>query len=212
MNCEIIRDLIPLYIDKCCSDETEKTVKEHLENCAECYSVYKSMSASISEETSAVTAPKASKINDWKASILQSALLFASFLVITIGVAVEASIPSGFGNGFAAFNVVIPATGFMLSLANWYFIKFYKSKKSFSNYSCLITFLITLCAGIWCGFHYEFTIFDFTEAFADTDIVDFFEGVFVVTLQYTIGILFTIILCLVSKLSSNAYATMLGKE
>lgn len=212
MNCKIIQDLIPLYIDKCCSDETEKSVEEHLNSCAECYSVYKSMSASMDTEKAEVQAVKIRKINDWKASILQSALFFASFLIITIGVAIEAYVPSGFGNSFAAFNAVIPATGFMLSLANWYFIKFYKSKKSFSNFSCLITFLITLCAGIWCGFHYEFTIFDFLGIFADTDIVDFFEGVLMVTLNYAIGILFTVTLCLVSKISSNTYATMLGKE
>lgn len=212
MNCKIIQDLIPLYIDKCCSNETEKEVEKHLENCAECYSVYKSMSASMNTEKAEVKAVKIRKINDWKASILQSVLLFASFLIITIGVAIEAGVPSGFGNSFAAFNIVIPATGFMLSLANWYFIKFYKSKKSFSNFSCLITFLIILCAGIWCGFHYEFTVFDFLEIFADTDIVDFLESVFMVTLRYAIGILFTVTLCLVSKLSSNAYATMLGKE
>jgi hypothetical protein len=212
MNCKIIQDLIPLYIDKCCSGETEKAVKEHIGKCAECYSVYKSMTASVNTEKAETKAVKIRKINDWKASILQSAMLFASFLIITIGVAIEASIPHGFDNGFAAFNIVIPATGFMLSLANWYFIKFYKSKKSFSNFSCFITFLITLCAGIWCGFHYEFTIFDFWEIFADSDIVDFLESVFMVTLRYAIGILFTVTLCLVSKLSSNAYATMLGKE
>lgn len=216
MNCKIIQDLIPLYIDKCCCDESKKEVEEHLSKCAECFSVYENMSASMNTETAETAAPKASKINDWKASILQSALLFASFLIITIGVAIESSIPSygsmGF-NGFAAFNIVIPATGFMLSLANWYFIKFYKSKKAFTNFSCLITFLLIVCAGLWCGFHYEFSIFDFIKAFWGHDIVDTLEGIgMLATVHYGVGILFTTILCLVSKLLSNTYATMLGKE
>ncbi len=212
MNCKIIQDLIPLYIDKCCSEETEKTVEEHLNSCAECYSVYKCMSASMNTEKAEVKAVKITKINDWKASILQSVLLFASFLIITAGVAIEAATPHGFDNGFAAFNIVIPATGFMLSLANWYFIKLYKSKKAFSNFSVLITFMLTVGAGLWCGFHYEFSIFDFIKAFSGTDIVDFLEGTFMLTLYHSIGILFTIILCLVSKLSSSTYAAMLGKE
>lgn len=213
MNCKIIQDLIPLYIDKCCSDESKKEIEEHICKCDKCYSVYENMSSSIStEENVEVSVPKANKINDWKASLLQSALLFASFLIITIGVAIEASTSSGLTNGFAAFNVVTPATGFMLSLANWYFIKLYKNKKAFTNFSCLITFLFIVCAGLWCGFHYEFSIFDFIKAFSGTNIVDFLEGTLMLTIHHAIGILFTIILCLVSKLLSNTYAIMLGKE
>lgn len=212
MNCKIIQDLIPLYIDNCCSDESKNEIEKHLENCAECYSVYKAMTASMSTEETENTVRKASKINDWKASILQSALLFASFLIITIGVAIEAATPHGFTNGFAAFNIVIPATGFMLSLANWYFIKFYKSKKAFSDFSCLITFVLIACAGLWGGFHYEFSLFDFIKIFSGTDIVDFFEGTVMLTSYYSIGIIFTATLCLLSKLLSNTYAKMLGKE
>lgn len=212
MNCNIIQDLIPLYIDKCCCDESAKEVENHLNECKECKAVFDSMTADVDSGVSDCTAPKASKINDWKASLLQSILLFASFLIITIGVAIEASIPSGFTNGFAAFNVVIPATGFMLSLANWYFIKFYKSKKAFSNFSCLITFLLIVCAGLWGGFHYEFSIFDFIKGFSETDIIDFLEGTAMLATHHAVGILFTAILCLVSKISSNTYAEKLGKE
>lgn len=212
MNCKIIQDLIPLYIDNCCSDESRKEIEEHLCKCKECYSVFENMNSSVNAEETEVKAPKIRKINDWNASILQSALLFASFLIITIGVAIEAATPGGFTNGFAAFNVVIPTTGFMLSLANWYFIKLYKSRKAFTNFSCLITFVLIACAGLWCGFHYEFSVFDFIEIFSGTDIVDFLEGTLMLTIRHAIGILFTVILCLVSKLLSNTYAAMLGKE
>ena len=30
MKCEIIRDLIPLYLDKVCSEDSRKLVEEHL--------------------------------------------------------------------------------------------------------------------------------------------------------------------------------------
>ena len=36
MKCEIIRDLIPLYLDKVCSEDSRKLVEEHLAECSEC--------------------------------------------------------------------------------------------------------------------------------------------------------------------------------
>ena len=36
MKCEIIKDLIPLYLDKVCSEDSRKLVEEHLAECSEC--------------------------------------------------------------------------------------------------------------------------------------------------------------------------------
>lgn len=36
MNCQIIRDLLPLYCDDVCSPESRRAVEEHLTGCAEC--------------------------------------------------------------------------------------------------------------------------------------------------------------------------------
>lgn len=36
IKCEIIRDLLPLYIDDCCSEESRKVVERHIEKCSEC--------------------------------------------------------------------------------------------------------------------------------------------------------------------------------
>lgn len=36
MDCKIIQDLLPLYADGCCSDETRRAVEAHLKNCAVC--------------------------------------------------------------------------------------------------------------------------------------------------------------------------------
>ena len=36
MTCEIIRDLIPIYVDKTASEETNVIVKQHLKSCFEC--------------------------------------------------------------------------------------------------------------------------------------------------------------------------------
>lgn len=36
MNCNIIKDLLPSYIEEICSEETAKTVEEHIEHCEKC--------------------------------------------------------------------------------------------------------------------------------------------------------------------------------
>lgn len=40
MKCEIVRDLIPLYDEKLCSDESAALIEEHIKNCAECRSLF----------------------------------------------------------------------------------------------------------------------------------------------------------------------------
>lgn len=206
MNCNIVRDLIPLCIDGCCSEESKKIVEEHIESCVECKKLFEDMK-SPSDIVIVPESPKPfSKLNDWKASVLQSVLLFLSFGLITIGVALEARTPAGITNGFWAVNLVIPATGFMLSLANWYFIRVYKSRKSFSNYSFIATLGVTLCAYIWSGFHYERNFF---ELFAGSNYAEILHTLLLLN---GIGICLMVLFCVLSKILSNQYAKMLGKE
>ena len=209
MNCDIVRDLIPLYIDGCCSEESKIAVEEHIRDCDHCNKLLEDMKSPTDVVTLSEIPKKFSKLNDWKASVLQSVLLFFSFALITIGVALEARTGSGLMNGFWAFNLVIPATGFMLSLANWYFIRIYKSRKSFSNYSLIATLGVTLCAYIWSGFHYEINLLDL---FAGNTFAESLEGLHALLLLNGIGILLTAVFCALSKLLSNQYAKMLGKE
>lgn len=35
-NCDLIKDLLPLYVDEICSDESKKIVEEHLDECLDC--------------------------------------------------------------------------------------------------------------------------------------------------------------------------------
>lgn len=43
MNCDVIKDLLPLYCDGVCSNETAKVVEEHLENCPACHALLDEM-------------------------------------------------------------------------------------------------------------------------------------------------------------------------
>jgi predicted anti-sigma-YlaC factor YlaD len=36
INCNIIKDILPLYVDGVVSDDTKEMVEEHLEHCEEC--------------------------------------------------------------------------------------------------------------------------------------------------------------------------------
>lgn len=193
MECNVIKDLLPLYIDDCCSEESAKLVKEHIQMCSDCCEIYESMRASSHENVTVSAPKKLSRLNDWRASVMQSVLLFVSFAAIALGVALEAATPAGQGNGYWALSVIIPATGFMLSLANWYFIRLYRSRKSFSNCSMLATLGITACAYIWAGIHYQLGFLEVLSFGA-------------------VGLVLTAVLCILSKLSASKYAAMLGKE
>lgn len=206
MNCNVIKDLIPLYIDECCSEETAATVLEHIQECPSCKKLLEEMKLPVATEPPS-SAPKVfRRINDWKASVMQSVLLFLSFLLITVGVALEANTGIDDTNGFWAFNLVIPSTGFLLSLANWYFVRLYKNRKIFSRCSLFATLAFTLCALVWACFHYEINPF---ELFAGASLVGILSFVL---FFYKIGIFLTALFCIFSAAFSDEYAKLLGKE
>lgn len=36
ITCEVVQDLLPLYVDECCSEQSKKIVEEHLADCMDC--------------------------------------------------------------------------------------------------------------------------------------------------------------------------------
>ena len=48
--CEVIRDLLPLYADDVCSDTSRRLIEEHLEECPDCSAVLKRIRASEIED------------------------------------------------------------------------------------------------------------------------------------------------------------------
>lgn len=47
MKCKIIYDLLPVYIDDVCSDETKELVEQHLSTCPDCRKEYEKMKAEL---------------------------------------------------------------------------------------------------------------------------------------------------------------------
>lgn len=58
MECNVIKDLLPLYIDKCCSEESVKIVEEHLNECAECKAAFENMNMLLLDDSAAGAAPQ----------------------------------------------------------------------------------------------------------------------------------------------------------
>ncbi len=197
MDCKIVEDLLPLYVDNCCSEETRQAVQAHLAGCPDCRKVLEAMGSPL--PTTEMKTEKPSRIKEWKASVLQSVLLFAAFGAVTFGVTMENKIGwADLLNGFWAMAVVVPATGFLLSLANWYFVRLYKSRVAFSWACCGMTAGAILICFVWTLEHYQWSLE---------------SGAFWMKLLICSGFaLVPVGFCALSKLLSDWYARLLGKE
>ncbi|MCM1145410.1 MAG: zf-HC2 domain-containing protein [Blautia sp.] len=49
--CEIVRDLLPLYVDNMVSDVSKESIESHLEQCADCNEIYQNMAFKLETET-----------------------------------------------------------------------------------------------------------------------------------------------------------------
>lgn len=193
MDCNVIKDLLPLYVDECCSEESTRLVAEHLDVCESCRKVYSQMCETSQPQKNAPKTVRLHRISDWKASLLQSVMLFVSFAIITLGVILEGSTPTGNTNGLWAVALIVPATGYLLSLANWFFLRVYKNRKIFSVCSCLATLGITLLGYGWATIHYA-------------------GGISMSSPLVWCGVALSAVFCVLSKVLSNQYALLLGRE
>ena len=90
MDCNVIMDLLPLYADDCCSDQSRRIVEEHIGSCKMCKKAFDSMSKEVLGESCEISVPaKISRISQFKASLIQSVALFVSFALIILGVTLE---------------------------------------------------------------------------------------------------------------------------
>lgn len=193
MDCNVIKDLLPLYVDECCSEESAKLVADHLAVCESCRKVHGQMQKNDQQQKESPKTVHMHRISDWKASLLQSVMLFVSFAIITIGVILEGSTPTGATNGLWAVALIVPATGYLLSLANWFFLRVYKNRKIFSVCSSFATLGMTLLGYTWAAIHYA------GDISASSPLV-------------WIGVALSVVFCVLSKSLSNQYALLLGRE
>ena len=89
--CEIIKDLLPNYIDKLTSRETNEFIEEHIKTCENCKKIYNTMKAEFyytqeKEETESINFFKKHKK---KLNILRT--LVVILLVISVGLSIYAA-------------------------------------------------------------------------------------------------------------------------
>jgi hypothetical protein len=193
MNCNVIKDLLPLYIDQCCSEESKVLVRTHLKECNACRGECESMQKSLSPLPETQPDISLRPIHLWGASVLQAVMMFATFIMLAIGVVLEGNTPSGEGNGVWAVALIVPATGYLLSMVNWFFVRNYKNRKRFSNVSCLATVVFTGIGYLWAFLHYsEEMIWGYLPVYW--------------------GIALSLVLCILSKAVSEQYAVFLGRK
>lgn len=58
LSCEIVGDLLPLYIDEVCSGESRAAVEAHLRSCPDCRALHRRMTGVVAEEPSHPTEEK----------------------------------------------------------------------------------------------------------------------------------------------------------
>lgn len=88
MNCFIVKDLLPNYIDELVSDETKNEMREHLKNCPECRLIYEQMNTSLGPLTAQNNAEeidflKKIKVNTRKKIAIAVGGLILAFCILT---------------------------------------------------------------------------------------------------------------------------------
>lgn len=82
MKCEIIRDLMPLYLDGLTSEESNKAIGEHLDGCVPC----KEMLEQMQQETAVKTEETKKKINPFRKFNRKIKMYVAATLVVCIAI------------------------------------------------------------------------------------------------------------------------------
>lgn len=98
--CGIVRDLLPVYVDDVCSDESRTFVRQHLDSCEDCRNLYQKMKNSevetmLKQEKDGVLQRHAKKEKGraYRAGLIISGLLLLPVLIVTIAAAAGGAEP-----------------------------------------------------------------------------------------------------------------------
>ena len=105
-SCDVIKDLLPLYYDKACSEQSKKIVEEHLEECASCRSLMKKLQDNTYENC--LHDEKEDIIKNYTRSIKKKAL-FAGFIVVAVTLLTCFIANLATGNTLDWFFIVLPS-------------------------------------------------------------------------------------------------------
>ena len=87
--CEIVQDLLPLYVDGACSESSAAMVKEHLESCPECKTLYEKLCSDTGEgtlkaEMVGVVAKREKKVKKKRLLTIVASVVLTIVLIFTV--------------------------------------------------------------------------------------------------------------------------------
>lgn len=89
--CGLIQDLLPLYLDKVCSEESKQIIESHLDECSACKEYFAELSNAqnivIPPENTNTELKKAASFQAVKKKILKKQILICSALLVILAVA-----------------------------------------------------------------------------------------------------------------------------
>lgn len=92
ISCEIIKDLLPLYLDRVCSNDSKVMIEQHLVECDNCKAELQAMEAAIfinNKEQNLKEAEAVKKLSRrWKKGMLKSLLKGILIAIFVIAVSV----------------------------------------------------------------------------------------------------------------------------
>ena len=85
MKCEIIKDLLPSYIDGLTSSESNAEIVEHLKNCPQCNEVFKQMKAEVNVPDKKYSQIEIKPFKKLNKKILHSVLITLAVCILAVG-------------------------------------------------------------------------------------------------------------------------------
>ena len=190
MNCNIIQDLLPLYIDEICSPETKAAVEEHLAACPTCKALYNTMIREVpTQKQPEKSVPEKSiylRIRRQLGNMLLCAILFIALAGLSFGMINEIG-DHGWQPGLFAVVFVVPCTAFILSLLSVIILKRFSYRPVFPWIAAGINLLICVAGELYSLNHYS------TQT----------EAITLVPVYTIIGLLFTLMSYFIARLYSN---------
>lgn len=105
-SCEVIKDLIPLYVDNACSEESAKCVEEHTAECSECKNLLESMKMPIKTDTSAENRSMEKSLKKVRKKIKTKNIIFLIIGCVLMFILIRYIIPPAAVIGFLIISSV----------------------------------------------------------------------------------------------------------
>lgn len=86
MKCDIVRDLLPLYIDGLASEASQQEIEEHLQQCEQCSGIYQQMKAPIEHTTVATPSKEIDYFKKIKKKNIKNVVMSIAIMIVIFGV------------------------------------------------------------------------------------------------------------------------------